>query len=270
MVMPTITTTLQMKMIRVMEGLLLIGLLLFILLPFIPLLLGSFVKQWPWPELLPQRYSLDAWKYLFSASGRAWEGMWNSWLIALITWLFNLLLGLPAAKALAQRQFSGKGAIFALLLSPLFVPFTASVMGLHSIMIYVKQANPYLITALSHVIPTLPYFIVILWFQYRLVGTSLQEAGFSLGAKGWQVFLWIELPLIKSGFLLGSFLVVLISLSQYISTWIMSGGTLLTLPLIIFPYANSGNTSLVAAYSLWFMWPVILLMGISYLMVREK
>jgi putative spermidine/putrescine transport system permease protein len=51
---------------------------LFLSLPFIPLVIWSFTKQWPWPLLLPEKWSMDSWKYLFSVSGRAGEGLLTS------------------------------------------------------------------------------------------------------------------------------------------------------------------------------------------------
>ena len=55
---------------------------------------------------------------------------------------------------------------------------------------------------------------------------------------------------------------------QYLPTWIMSGGTLMTLPLIIFPFASSGNASMVAVYCLWFFVPVIVLVLIYYVFLK--
>ena len=68
--------------------------------------------------------------------------------------------------------------------------------------------------------------------------------------------------------MLACLLVVVISMSQYLPTWIMSGGTLMTLPLIIFPFASSGNASMVAVYCLWFFVPVIVLVLIYYVFLK--
>lgn len=240
-----------------------------LLLPLIPLFLWSLTAYWPWPSLWPFRWSTDAWQYLLSPGGRAWEGLYNSLAVAGLTWLFNLLLGIPAARVLAQRVFPGRGPVFALVLMPLFVPSTVAVMGLYTLFIPLSGTSPYLGVSLSHVLPTLPYFVAALWYQFRLLGTDLGEAARNLGANPWQVFWWVEFPQILPGLLLASLLVFLISLSQYVPTWIMSGGTLLTLPLLIYPFAESGNASVVAAYSVWFFWPILLLLG-AYSLLRWR
>jgi putative spermidine/putrescine transport system permease protein len=61
---------------------------------------------------------------------------------------------------------------------------------------------------------------------------------------------------------------MIISMSQYLPTWIMSGGTLLTLPLIIFPFASNGNASLVSAYSLLFFVPILLLVVVYFILLH--
>jgi len=261
-----------MKKLRIMKKMLVwfffVFMSLFIILPLISLVIWSFTKLWPWPQLFPETLSLESWSYLFSGSGRAFEGLCNSMIVAVITVILNILLGFPAAKVLSQKQFYGKGIIFIILLSPLFIPITVSIMGMHQIAIQMDFLNDYLSTAIAHTLVTLPYFIVMLWYQFKLMGLKLQEAAHSLGASQMKVFFWIELPLITPAILLSCLLVMVISLSQYLPTWIMSGGTLMTLPLLIFPFASSGNASIVAVYSIWFFVPVLILVTIYYVLLK--
>lgn len=247
---------------------LIILLVVFIITPFLPVLLWSVTKLWPWPVLFPEKLGFQSWTYLFSPSGKAWGGLYNSIIIAIITLLMNIILGIPAAKVMAQKAYKGKGFVMIIMVAPLFIPFTASVMGLHTISIRLYFLNDYLAVSIAHVLVTLPYFFVILLYQYRLIGIELQEAAKSLGANLWQTFLWIEFPRILPGLLVSSLLVIVISFSQYVPTWIMSGGTLLTLPLIIFPYASSGDSSIVAAFSIWFLTPIIIMLIIYFFCTR--
>ena len=241
---------------------------LFMILPIIPLIFWSFTKLWPWPQLIPETFSLESWEYLFSDTGRAFEGLFNSLTVMILTVVGNILLGLPAAKSLSQTEFFGKGFAFIVVLSPLFIPMTVSIMGIHQIAIQLDFLHDYFHVAIAHMLVTMPYFIVMLWYQYKLLGLKLQEAAYSLGAGSLKTFLWIELPLITPALLLACLLVSVISLSQYLPTWIMSGGTLLTLPLIIFPYANSGNASIVSVYSIWFFLPVFILVSLYFVCMQ--
>src|SRR6476619_6797368 len=102
----------SLKSILLAKGFFITMLTLFLFLPFIPLIIWSFTKQWPWPLILPEKWSMDSWKYLFSVSGRAGEGLINSLIVAVLTLVGNIVLGLPAARALAQNKFRGKMIVF--------------------------------------------------------------------------------------------------------------------------------------------------------------
>lgn len=45
-------------------------------------------------------------------------------------------------------------------------------------------------------------------------------------------------------------------------------GTLITIPLVIFPFASSGNSSLVSAYSLAFFGPILVLLMVYFLLLQ--
>ncbi|NMD71368.1 spermidine/putrescine ABC transporter permease [Bacillus sp. DNRA2] len=242
---------------------------LFIVLPFISLVIWSMTKLWPWPELFPESFHFSAWAYIFSQSGKALEGLLNSLLVAGITVVGCVLLGLPAARILSQRQFFGKGLVFVTLLMPLFIPLTVAVMGLHDFAIQIEFLNEYFCVSIAHILVTLPYFIAMVSYQYKLLGIKQQEAAQSLGASYMQIILWIELPQLLPALLLACLFVMIISISQYLPTWIMSGGTLLTLPLIVFPFASSGNATMVAAYSIWIFIPIMVFV-LGYFLILAK
>jgi len=246
-----------------------ISISLFLVLPFLSLVIWSFTKLWPWPTLIPDVMNFDSWTYLFSPSGQAIEGLINSATVAVITVLGCVSLGLPAARILCQKHFWGKGFVFITLLSPLFIPLTVSVMGLYDFAIKMEFLNEYLCVAIAHILVTLPYFIAMVAYQYKLLGFKQQEAAQSLGASCWQIIFWIELPQILPALLLACLFVMIISFSQYLPTWIMSGGTLLTLPLIIFPFASSGNTSIVSAYSIWLFIPIMAVVLVYFLLLAK-
>lgn len=256
------------RMLSLFGWFFLIVVILFLVVPFIPLMIWSMTKHWPWPLLLPQDFTWAAWVYIFSPSGRGLGGLLNSLIIAFLTLAINIVLGIPAARILAQRQFIGKMFVFLVFLSPLFVPFTASMIGMYSFSMEMDFLNEYVRVTLAHVLITIPYFIATVWYQYKSLGTDMLEAAKSLGANVWQILLWIELPQLIPALSLGSVFVFIISLSQYLPTWIMSGGTMLTLPVIIFPFASSGDASIVAAYSLWFFVPIISMVIIHFFILR--
>ncbi|MCB0082010.1 MAG: hypothetical protein KDE47_13810 [Caldilineaceae bacterium] len=79
-----------------------------VLAPLAPQLLWSFAFGWFFPALLPQRWELQAWRYLFSASSRVGEALLTSLMLAAFVVLLAMLIGLPAGRALGLYQFRGK------------------------------------------------------------------------------------------------------------------------------------------------------------------
>ena len=107
--------------------------------PFIPLAIWSFTFNWFWPSLLPTRWwwegrqvvrQLLAWDYIFSPVSQVGTAIVNTLVIGVIVTLLSILVGVPAARVLARREFRGKQMIEFFLLTPLIVPGIAISLGL--------------------------------------------------------------------------------------------------------------------------------------------
>jgi len=51
---------------RVGRWLVVVGIVVGVLLPFVPLMVWSFSHRWYFPDLVPTQWSLRAWRYVFS------------------------------------------------------------------------------------------------------------------------------------------------------------------------------------------------------------
>ena len=65
-----------------------------------------------------------------------------------------------------------------------------------------------------------------------------------LGAGRLSIFYYIILPHIVPGVVAGAGIAFLVSMSQYISTLIIGGGNVITLPTIMVPYISGGEYSM--------------------------
>src|SRR5687767_13585479 len=74
--------------------------------PFVWLILSSFLEQQALisspPDLSPPSFTLDNYKEVFGSAGQLGRGLLNSLIIATLTTALALLLGAPAAYALAR------------------------------------------------------------------------------------------------------------------------------------------------------------------------
>jgi putative spermidine/putrescine transport system permease protein len=234
-----------------------------VLLPLAPLLIWSLAGQWFFPALLPQAWSLDAWRYVLSPSSRVGTALLTSTGVALATVAVCVVLGLPAARALGLHVFRGKGLVEWLILLPLVVPGLVIAMGVQVVFIRYGLADTPLGVVLVHVVPCLPYFVLVMAGVFANYSTELEETARTLGARPWQVFLYVTLPAITPGLAVAALLTFLVSWTQYISTVLIGGGQVVTLPMVLFPLVGAANHANAAAVSLVFLLPALLALGVT-------
>ncbi len=234
-----------------------------VLLPLLPLLVWSFADRWFFPALWPQPWSLDAWRYLISPSSRVAEALWTSTLLAMTVVAFSVLIGLPAARALAFYQFRGRELVEWLLLLPILAPMLVVVMGIHILFIRYNLADHFWGVALVHLIPALPYFVLVMASVFANFDRRVEEMARTLGASPLRVWLYATLPSIFPGLAVACMFSFLVSWTQYITTVLIGGGQIITLPMVLFPLIGAANHANAAAVSLIFMMPALLILAVT-------
>lgn len=231
-----------------------------VLLPLAPQFLWSFASNWFFPTLLPQQWGLKAWRYLLSPTSQVGEALLNSLLLAVAVVLLAVVIGLPAARALGLHQFRGKQIVNWLMTAPLFVPTLVVIMGIHILFIRYNLADTFLGVVLVHLIPALPYFILVMSSVFANYTTEFEETARTLGAGPLRTFWHITLPTIFPGLTVAMLFTFLVSWSQYITTVLIGGGRIVTLPMVLFPFISAANHANAAAVSLVFIFPAILIL----------
>jgi putative spermidine/putrescine transport system permease protein len=89
---------------------------------------------------------------------------------------------------------------------------------------------------------------------------EIEEQARTLGAGRWHVFRYVTLPAIYPGLLVGGMFAFIISWEQYILTLLIGSGRVITLPVLLFSFASSGNNAITAALSILFVAPSILIL----------
>ena len=241
--------------------------LLLFVLPIILLFLQSVSSPWRFQSEDGFTWQWTSYQKLIQ-DPMLWEATLTSIAIGFAVLIINFIIGLFTGKALVSFPFKGKTWLEAVLLSPILVPVLAIAMGLHLLMIRIGLADTMIGVILIHLVPTTPYSIKIFHNSYNQIGTSMMEQPNILGAGFWKQIFTVELPLLRPAIRSLTFLTIVISLSQYAITAIIGGGRILTLPLVFFPYLESANTSLMAAFSIWFaVIPVVMYIAIELLIL---
>ncbi len=234
------------------------SIVVFVGLPMVTLFVWSFAFRWNFPNLLPTEWGMRAWTYVADDSSRVFEGLWNSTKLGVLVTLMAIIVGLPASRALGQNEFRGKSTVEWLLMMPIIVPALVATMGIHQIFIRLRLTETLFGVALVHLIPSIPYFVLVMASVFANYGTALEETARTLGANRYHVFRYVTLPAISSGLVVASMFTFLISWGQYVTTLLIGGGTFVTLPLVLFPFLSGGNQSNAAAISLVFVAPAVI------------
>lgn len=193
----------------------------------------------------PTGLSLRWYQNLFAlpAFGR---GLVFSLQLAAISSLFGLLAGTAAAGAIVRYSFPGRGALNALIMSPLVVPEV--VLGL-SLLIWfqgAKWAPGDVRIMLLHCLVVLPYVTRIMVANLQRADATLEQAAQLLGAPPLTAFLRITLPVLGKGFGAAAIFALVMSFHNFTATFFLTGARE-SLPVAVFQYIRTEHDPTIAA-----------------------
>lgn len=239
-------------------------LLIFLLLtPLLAFLFNAFSFRWFYPQLFPDELSMRAWESTFAANSKVPEALLTSTILAVGVTLSSVIIGLPAARALGLYSFRGKRVIEFLIISPTIVPGIAVAMGLNINFIRWGLSGNLLGVGLVHLVPVMPYVVLTLSGVFANYNPEFEQQARSLGAGTLRTFWHVTLPAVFPGIVVASLFAYLISWSQYILTFLVGAGQVITMPVLLFSIASGTNNALTAAMSLVFVAPSILILVLT-------
>lgn len=238
-------------------------------MPLFLLTLLSMSMFWPYPALLPETVSFKYYSRLLINNPRTWEAIQTSILLAIFVSIITLIIAIPAGKALAHEQFFGKKIVHMLVLVPLVVPEMSVTMGIQISMIHLGLSGTFLGVALVHALFTLPYAIRIMSNVFELVGSKLESQAMVLGAGTFFIFKHVTLPQIMPGIFAAATISFTISIAQYITTFIVGGGQVVTITMLLVPHIQGGETHVAAVYSMLLIGASLMSLGLMEYMLRR-
>lgn len=160
--------------------------------------------------------------------------LWNSIKIAPMATLIAVVLGTLAAVGLSQSHVPFKGAIMAILISPMIVPLIISAAGMYFFYSRIGLQGTYWGVVLAHAALGIPF--VIITVTATLVGfdRSLTRAAASLGAGPLTTFFKVQMPLILPGVVSGALFAFITSFDEAVVVMFMGAAGQKTLPWQMF------------------------------------
>ncbi len=232
-----------------------------LLLPFVPLVLGSFGRGYVFPQVVPSEWSLRAWRIVLAADSGTWTALAWSIAVAAAVAAISLLVAVPAGRALGQLSFRGKHAVELIVLAPLLIPVVAVAIGLDITFIRLGLSGTFIGVVMVHLIPAVPYAVLVMAGVFANYDPDFEAQARSLGADRRNVFRHVTLPALAPGLMVAGFFAFIVSWSQYVLTLQIGGGRVVTLPVLLLATASGGDTALTGALTLLYAFPVILLLG---------
>ncbi|MCC5947143.1 MAG: ABC transporter permease subunit [Nitriliruptoraceae bacterium] len=234
-----------------------------LLVPFTPLVLASVSQGYFFPQVIPETFSARAWRLVLDPAGGAWTALGATVRIALTVTALSLVIAIPAGRTLGTRTFRGKRAVELVLLAPVLVPTIAVAIGIHVVFIRLGLAGGTLGVVLVHLVPALPYVVLLSAGVFANAALGLEEQARSLGASPWRRFVHVTVPLVGPGLAVAGLFGFLVSWGQYALTLVIGGGQVVTLPILLFSTASGGDVAVTAATALFHGAPAVLLLVVT-------
>ncbi|QPC85212.1 iron ABC transporter permease [Phototrophicus methaneseepsis] len=162
----------------------------------------------------------------------------NSLFFAGITTVFALLLGTITAYLIGSRTLPRWiGAVF----DPLFMlPLATSAVTLGFGFIIALDEPPldlrssWVLIPIAHTLVAMPFVVRSVLPALRNIPASVQEAAQVLGASPWQVWRWIDLPLLSRGLVVGATFAFAVSMGEFGASVFVARPDTPTMPVVIF------------------------------------
>ncbi|WP_048306046.1 ABC transporter permease [Halomonas sp. PR-M31] len=178
----------------------------------------------------PAGYSLRWYEDFFTSS--AWlNAIKNSFIVGIASTLLATILGTIAALGLSSRFMPARGAIMALLISPMIVPLIISAAAMFFFFSKINLAQTYLGVILAHTVLGIPFVVITVTATLSSFDTTLIRAAHSLGANPTRTFFKVVLPLVTPGVVSGALFAFITSFDEVVVVLFIAGPEQRTMPI---------------------------------------
>jgi len=206
--------------------------LLNIVLMIATVVVNSVATRW-FGTPLPEGFTLHWY-------GQAWEDFQLAHILVVTlevvasTVLLSIVLGVPAAYALARAQFPGKRLAMLLILLPMMVPPVTYGIPMATAMYQIGVGGTLTGVILANLVPALPFVILVMTPFIEQIDPGLESAARIFGANTFQYFRHVLLPLLVPGMLAAGLLVLVRTIGMFELTFFTAGPDSQTLVVALY------------------------------------
>jgi putative spermidine/putrescine transport system permease protein len=137
--------------------------------------------------------------------------------------LISALLGVPAAYALARRNFPGKRLVILLFLLPLLIPPITFGIPLATVLYQAGLGGNMSGVILANLVPTVPFVVLVMIPFIEQIDPRVEAAARVFGAGTGRLFMHILIPLFVPGMLAALLLVLVRTIAMFELTFFTAG-----------------------------------------------
>ncbi|MCX8061609.1 MAG: carbohydrate ABC transporter permease [Anaerolineales bacterium] len=214
-------------------------LIIYILGPFLWMAIASFqgeneLLKRP-PSIIPQNPTTDNYRYVFTGEiPTAYEvkgqlrsrisqearliapALKNSFIVAIVVMVINLLIGTPAAYTFARINFRGKALWYNFILGSRLIPVMAVAIPYYVIIKNLKLLDTYQGLILIYCALTLPFTIWFLSMYISNIPREMEDAALVDGCTPFQALVNIVVPLMAPGLVAASAFAFMTSYNEFL------------------------------------------------------
>ena len=193
---------------------------------------NSFATRWlrSWlPEAFTTRWYVSAWRE-FQLGDLLTVTLQITFTVVILAGL----LGIPAAYALARRDFPGKRVALLIFLLPLLVPPMTFGIPLATVLYQTGLGGTFAGVVLANSVPTVPFVILVMIPFIEQIDPKLEAAARVFGANTLQLFAHVLVPILLPGVLAALLLVLVRTVSMFELTFLTAGPTSQTLVVALY------------------------------------
>ncbi|WP_042147267.1 ABC transporter permease [Paucisalibacillus sp. EB02] len=247
---------------RKQRGLSIISMLVFafLIIPMIIIVVTSFGEN-PSIQFPIQGFTFDWYLNVFETNSLI-QSFFLSIQISMIATILALLVGIPAAYALARYSVKGRDILKSFFLSPAMIPGVVIGYALFQFIVIQFQMPIFQGLLLGHFLISLPYIIRVVGSSLEQLDFSIEEVAWTLGCTRVRAFVKIVLPNIQAGIFASFMLAFINSFNNIPVSQFLSGPGVTALPTSLMNYIEYNYDPTVSALSVLLMVGTVILMYI--------
>ena len=234
-------------------------LVFFFLLGPLVIIIGSALSETSYLTFPPQGLTLHWFENIFEISAFR-RTMMTSFMLAVGGTALSMLIGIPAAYALARYRVEVPRFLGNVFVLPILIPEIVLGFSLMKSLATGMGLPITLSLLVGHALLVLPYCVWVVGASLNNFDFSIEEAAVSLGCTRAKAFFTVVLPNIQAGIIAGFILAFITSLNDMAVALFLTGPGISTLPIEVFTYVQQFFDPTVSAVS-------VLLMGVTILVM---